>query len=140
MGRARANQTRVHVMMRSWIALRIGNLIGGTPFQRTCVVPNRRRRCGTVVAHVSDLRGSRILCSWCLLFATLLIAGAIMCGARVIRTLCAQRSLGRLLLLTVLTACAVAVGIRYGVYHVFQLCDHVRMQGMPVPLVFFLCQ
>jgi len=75
---------------------------------------------------------------WCLLFATLLIAGAIMCGARVIHTLCAQRSLGRLFLFTVLTACAVAVGIRYGVYHVFQLCDHVRMQGIPVPLVFFV--
>jgi hypothetical protein len=74
----------------------------------------------------------------CVLFATLLIAGVIVCGVRIVRTLRAQKSRGKLLLFVILTVCAVAVGIRYGVLHVFPLSERLRLQGIPITLVLFV--
>jgi len=72
------------------------------------------------------------------LFATLLIAGVVVCGVRIVRTLRAQKSRGKLLLFVILTVCAVAVGIRYGVLHVFPLSERYRLQGIPITLVLFV--
>jgi formate/nitrite transporter FocA (FNT family) len=74
----------------------------------------------------------------CLIFVTLLIGAAILCGVPVVRTLRAQKSRGKLLLFVLLTVCAVAVGIRYGVLHVFELSERYRLQGIPIPLVMFV--
>jgi RHS repeat-associated protein len=68
-GSGAGNEARVHLMKRSWTALRMEILIGGTPFQHTCVVLGRSRRCGIVVSHVSDIQTSCILC--CVLFLLL---------------------------------------------------------------------
>ncbi|WP_205880842.1 RHS repeat-associated core domain-containing protein [Limisphaera ngatamarikiensis] len=46
--------------------IQMENLIGGTTFQHTCVVPARGRRCGIVASHVSDVHTSCSLC-WVLL-------------------------------------------------------------------------
>jgi len=74
----------------------------------------------------------------CVLFATVLIGAVILCGVRIVRTLRAQKSLGKLLLFIILTVCAVAVGIRYGVLHVFPLSERYRLQGIPITLVLFV--
>jgi hypothetical protein len=73
-----------------------------------------------------------------LIVPTLLIAAVILCGVRVVRTLRAQKSRGKLLLFVLLTVCAIAVGIQYGVLHVFSISERSRIQGIPKPLVMFV--
>jgi hypothetical protein len=73
-----------------------------------------------------------------LIVPTLLIAAVILCGVRVVRTLRAQKSRGKLLLFVLLTVCAIAVGIQYGVLHVFSISERSRIQGIPMPLVMFV--
>jgi hypothetical protein len=75
-----------------------------------------------------------------LLIALAIIAGTVIVFVRALKTARASKRAIVGVTFGLIVAAALAIGIWFGAFREFQLSDHVRIQGVPIPIVVFLLE